>query len=670
MKYTITAIACLFLLVSACKQDTNKVKELIEVNLEDPVVQLIFNYQNERKTDILLTYLTVPNPTHRYLAAMAFGSVQDTAAIKDLADLLKDDYEEVRYAAAYALGQTKNTKAAAYLTEAFREDSSRLVQAGILEAIGRCGTEEHLKNLSVTRPYPIQDSILLEGQATALYRFALRGLVHKEGTTKIMNDFMANSLMSSKARFIAANYLARTKGIDLSGYENVLMNNVSEEKDPNTLMSLVTALAKTKTKRAQDMLEKIYPKQEDYRVKCNILRGLKYFPYDSIKTIAFDALNDKNIHVKITAAEYLHHNGKDLDAGQYYTLADKYTDWQVRATLLGAAVHNLSYFKSKTKSFFSSKIISLYKASNNVYEKAALLKALGNHSWNYRFISGEIFSEVDSITIPEVIRSSGTEALTLLRKSSTYDRELGLSKIRVTNEINILLKRAVEEGDPAMQAIVADFLTDEKLNFKAVFPDFQFLKEAQSKLSLPGSIETYIILQKAINHFEGNKNGPVGTKSNSSTEIDWPLIRVLKDNHKIIIQTTKGNIVLKLHPEVAPATVTQFVHLAKAKYYDNKPFHRVVPNFVVQGGCSRGDGYSGFDVTVVSEFNPKARYHDEGWVGMASAGKDTESTQFFITHAPTPHFDDNYTIFAKVLEGMDIVHQLEVGDKIVTISIN
>lgn len=670
MKYTTIAIAILFSFVLACKQDTNKVKEVIEVNLEDPVVQLIFNYQNERKTDILLTYLTVPNPTHRYLAALAFGSVQDTSAIKDLAGLLKDDYEEVRYAAAYALGQTKNTKAATYLTNAFREDSSRFVQAGILEAIGRCGTEEQLKNLSVTRPYPIQDSILLEGQAIALYRFALRGLVHKEGTTKIMNDFMANSLMSSKARFIAANYLARTKGIDLSGYENVLMNNVSEEKNPNTLMSLVTALAKSKTKRAEEMLKRIYPKQKDYRVKCNILRSLKYFPYDSVKTTVFSALEDKNLHVRITAAEYLHHNGTDLDAGKYYTLADKYTDWQVRAKLLGAAVHNLSYFKSKTKAFFSSKIISLYKASNNVYEKAELLKALGNHSWNYRFIAGEIFPKVDSITIPEVIRSSGTEALTLLRKSPTYDRELALSKIRVTNEINTLLKQAIVKGDPAMQAIVANFLTDEDFNFKAVFPEFQFLKEAQAKLSLPGSIETYISLQNAINYFEEKPNAPVAKKSNSSTEIDWPLIRVLKDNHKIIIQTTKGNIVLKLHTEVAPATVTQFVHLAKAKYYDNKPFHRVVPNFVVQGGCSRGDGYSGFDVTVVSEFSPKVRYHDEGWIGMASAGKDTESTQFFITHGPTPHLDDNYTIFAKVVEGMDIVHKLQVGDKIITISIN
>ncbi|BDS14450.1 peptidylprolyl isomerase [Aureispira anguillae] len=669
MKYIISSIALLFLLLS-CKKDSNNVKSSIEVNLEDAVIQQIFNFQNKRNTNALLSYLTVENPTHRYLAAMAFGSVQDTLAIKDLVNLLKDDYEEVRYAAAYALGQIKNTKAALPLANAFGEDTSRLVQAGILEAIGRCGTEDHLKYLSVTRPYPIQDSILLEGQATAIYRFALRGFVHKEGTTKIMNDFMANSLMSSKARFIAANYLARTKGINLSGYENVLINNVSEEKNPNTLMFLVTALAKSKTQRALKTLKNIYPNQKDYRIKCNILRSLKYFAYDSVKTVVFDALQDTNLHVKVTAAEYLYHNGTDLDAGKYYTLGTKHQNWQVRTKLLGAVLHNLSYLKPKTKAFYSANMIALYKKSENIYEQAALLKALGNSSWNYRFISNAIFPATDTTNIPEVIRSSGTEALVLLRESPYYAKELGLSRARINAEINVLLKRCIDEGDPAMQAIVANLLTNEEMDFKAIFTDAQFLKEAQSKLSLPRNIETHNILQKAINFIEGRPNAPINNQSSSFTEIDWPLIRVLKDNHKITIRTSKGIIKLKLQPEVAPATVTQFVHLAKAKYYDNKPFHRVVPNFVVQGGCSRGDGWSGFDVTVVSEFSNAVRYHDEGWVGMASAGKDTESAQFFITHAPTPHLDDNYTIFAKVIEGMNVVHQLQVGDKIISIDIN
>ena len=670
MKNLILSTLVFLGLLTACKQDANLVKSDIIVDLDNPVIQQIFNIQNDRNTDAILPFLTVKNPTHRYLAALALGSIQDTAAIKDLADLLNDEYEEVRYAAAYALGQTKNTQASMYLADAFGQDSSRLVQAGILEAIGRCGTIDHLNYMCVARPYPIQDSVLLEGQALGIYRFALRGMVHKEGTTKIMNDFMANSLMAPKARFVAANYLARTQGIDLTGYENVLINSVTEEKNANILMSLVVALAKTKTSRAKATLARVFPKQKDYRIKCNILRGLKHFAYDSVKNIAFKALNDTSIHVQVTAAEYLYHNGNDLDAGIYYDKGFKHKNWQVSSLLLGAAIKNLSYFKTKTKSFYSQKVISKYKDLENVYHKAALLKALGNYSWNYRFISNEIFSQFDSIKIPEVIRSSGTEALVLLRSNPMFGKELGLSKVRVTTEVNELLKRCIVDGDPAMQAIVADLLTNESMDFKTVFNDYNFIQTAQSQLSLPGNIETYIALQKALNYFEGKPNTPITKKSNNFTDIDWPLIKALKNKRKATIKTSRGTVTLELRPDVAPATVTQFVHLAKAKYYNNKPFHRIVPNFVAQGGCSRGDGWSGFDVTVMSEFNPNVNYHSEGWVGMASAGKDTESAQFFITHCPTLHLDGNYTSFAKVVGGMDVVHQLQVGDLIESVDIN
>lgn len=657
------------ILLTSCTRSAEVQKSAIELDLDNAVVQQIFNFQNKRNTKAILPFLTVENPTHRYIAAMALASVQDTSAIKDLADLLKDDYEEVRYAAAYALGMTKNVQAANFLAAAFAQDSSRLVQAGILEAIGRCGTEEHLKYMCAAAPYPIQDSVLLEGQALGIYRFALRGIVHKEGTTKIMNDFIANSLMPAKARFIAANYLARTKGIDLTGYENVLSNNVQGEKKVNTLMPLVTALAKTKNKLAYETLRKTYYTKNDYRVKCNIIRGLTNFEYDSVKTLAFEALKDTNLHVRYVAAEYMFYNGIDDDAGLYYEKANESTNWQVKTMLWGASLRNMSYFKTKTKAFYSQKIIEAYKKSENIYEKAAMLKSLANFSWNYNFITAQIFPANDTVHIPEVIRSTGTEALTMLRSTPLFSKDLGLSKVRVVSDLNDIFKKCIEKGDPAMQAVVADFFTNEEMGFREVFHDVQFLKDAQSRLSLPGSIETYITIQKAINFLLGTE-GSITQKSTAFTDIDWPLLKVLKNNHKIIIKTSKGNIVLQLQLDAAPATVTQFVHLAKAKYYNDKTFHRVVPNFVAQGGCSRGDGWSGFDITVVSEFSNRIRYHQEGWVGMASAGKDTESAQFFITHSPTPHLDDNYTIFAKVVEGMHVVHQLQIGDKIISIDIN
>ena len=656
--------------IIGCKQETTGIKSDIAVDVEDPVVQQIFNFQNKRNTQALLPYLAVENPTHRYLAAMAFGSVQDTGAIDNLVALLNDEYAQVRAAAAYALGQTRNTAAAEPLATAFGVDTSRTVQAHILEAIGRCGTLQHLKYLSVTRPYPIKDSSLLEGQATALFRFALRGLVHQEGTTKIMNDFLANSLISAKARFMAAQYLARTKGLDLSGYENVLINNTLEEADPNTRMALVMALAKVKTPRARATLAQLYRTEKDYRVRCNMIRGLQFSPYDSVKTMAFAALKDTSHAVQLAAAEYLQYNGTDLDAGKYYERGLNHPHWEVRALLLGAALRNLQYFKTKTKGFFSNKIIGLYRASDNVYEQAQLLQQLGNYAWNYRFIAGEIFSAADSIKIPEVIRSNGTLALVQLRERDNFAKELGISKARVTTEIDNLLKRAIDEGDPAMQAVAASFLSDEAKYFKEVFPNPAFLKRAQSRLALPSDIETYHLLQKAIDAWEGKEKPTPKERSTVFTEIDWALVRVIKDQPRVTMLTSRGPIVLELLPEAAPATVTQFVNLAKAKYYDNKFFHRVVPNFVVQGGCSRGDGWSSFNVTVASEFTNQMRYHEAGRVGMASAGKDTESAQFFITHAPTPHLDDYYTIFAKVVEGMEIVHQLEMGDKIIRVDLN
>lgn len=659
-----------FCLLISCTSNQKKTIETIDIDLQDAVVKQILNFKNKRNTQNLLPFLSVDNPSHRYMAALAFGSIQDTTAIKELATLLKDEYPEIRGVAAYALGQTGSSSAAPYLVESFDTDSVRAVQAAILEAVGKCGTLEHLKYMATTPPYPIQDSLLWEGQAWSIYRFAQRGLVHQEGTTKIMNDFIANSLMAPKARFAAAYYLSHAQGIDLTGYENVLLNSVEEETDINTMLPLIIALSKTRTSRARERLLNIYPKQKDYRAKCNIIKGFRYFDYDSVSTTVFEALKDTSLHVKKSAAQYLYYQGKDLDAGRYFELGLSAKDLQVGSLLLGAALKHTTYFKTKTKNFYSSKIIAKYKESKDVYEKAALLKALGNYSWNYRFISQAMFSEVDSIKIDPIIRSNATEALVNLRKLKNYARELNMSKLRVSKELNFIFKRVIVEGDPAMAAIVAELLTVKELDFKTVYPDIQFLKEAQSKLSLPSDIETYIYLQKAINFFEGKPKQKVNVKSTSYTEIDWQLIRALKDKHQITIQTNKGSITLQLLPEAAPATVTQFVNLVKAGYYNGKAFHRVLPNFMAQGGCSRGDGWSGFNVTVMSEFSPEVLYHKAGMVGMASAGKDTESAQFFITHVPTPFLDNRYTIFAEVSKGMAVVHKLEIGDTITKIEIN
>ncbi|OON67488.1 hypothetical protein B0919_17920 [Hymenobacter sp. CRA2] len=133
------------------------------------------------------------------------------------------------------------------------------------------------------------------------------------------------------------------------------------------------------------------------------------------------------------------------------------------------------------------------------------------------------------------------------------------------------------------------------------------------------------------------------------------------------VTTSKGVVELRLLVEEAPGSVASFVQLTKDGFYNGKNFHRVVPNFVAQGGCPRGDGWGGTDYTLRSEFFDRG--YGEGAVGLASAGKDTESCQWFITHSPTPHLDGRYTIFAVVERGMDVVHRLDIGDRITSVAL-
>ncbi|RNI14040.1 peptidylprolyl isomerase [Methanohalophilus sp. RSK] len=129
---------------------------------------------------------------------------------------------------------------------------------------------------------------------------------------------------------------------------------------------------------------------------------------------------------------------------------------------------------------------------------------------------------------------------------------------------------------------------------------------------------------------------------------------------KAIIETDKGDIVLELFENDAPRTVANFEKLIKQGFYNGLNFHRVIPDFVIQGGCPKGDGTGGPGYTIKCEINP--RKHTKGALSMAHAGKDTGGSQFFITHSPQSHLDGMHTVFGKVIEGMDVAYNIKPGD--------
>ena len=140
---------------------------------------------------------------------------------------------------------------------------------------------------------------------------------------------------------------------------------------------------------------------------------------------------------------------------------------------------------------------------------------------------------------------------------------------------------------------------------------------------------------------------------------------------KAIIDTIKGKMEVKFYENDAPKTVQNFVDLSNSGFYNGLTFHRVIPDFVIQGGCPQGTGVGGPGYAIDCELDGDNQYHDRGVLSMAHAGRNTGGSQFFICHSRenTAHLDRNHTCFGKVVEGVEVIDLIEGGDKINSISI-
>jgi peptidyl-prolyl cis-trans isomerase B (cyclophilin B) len=140
-------------------------------------------------------------------------------------------------------------------------------------------------------------------------------------------------------------------------------------------------------------------------------------------------------------------------------------------------------------------------------------------------------------------------------------------------------------------------------------------------------------------------------------------------NYLATIETNRGNIVVELYPTNAPKTVNNFVFLAQQGFYDGLKFHRVINNFMIQGGDPTGTGTGGPGYKFEDEVKNNPLKHETGVLSMANAGANTNGSQFFITHAPQPHLNGKHTVFGKVTEGMDIVNAIRQGDTMQRVTI-
>jgi cyclophilin family peptidyl-prolyl cis-trans isomerase len=188
-------------------------------------------------------------------------------------------------------------------------------------------------------------------------------------------------------------------------------------------------------------------------------------------------------------------------------------------------------------------------------------------------------------------------------------------------------------------------------------------KAAESAVAKPAAKVTAAVADAAVKAIDTQAAKVTALKKETGWRTRLPMPTVVKfdpaKSYLAHMMTSKGEIVLKLMPDVAPLHVTNFIYLTRLGFYDGLTFHRVIPSFMAQGGCPTGDGRGNPGYGFNGEFSPTVRHTRPGMLSTANAGPGTDGSQFFLTFVATPHLDGKHTIYGEVVNGMDVLKALE-----------
>ena len=620
----------------------------------DETLRTIAELQDRRDATGLSVYLKDANPEYRAAAAEAYGSFK-TIDLSLLAPLLSDPDPEVVTAAAYSMGQSRDEEAVEALAATLPNTSGSAL-VSIYEAMGKCISNDSLfvMHLESASTHDLGASLMM-------YRYALGHTLPNEAVT--LGVSILEGSKDDYARIMVAQAFSRSRDLDLSDWGQNLVAICEGTSNLELPLPLTRAIGKVKkTSVNRDFFTAALASEGDYRAVVQAIRACQNYDYHWCGIEIVKLLQHENVNVQIAAAEYF--VAKEAMAPERMIAeAKKAENWRVAALLWQAG---LKRNRNRAK---AEKVIEAFHASTNDYEKGALLLALSEQPDQLKMLGHEMIDNTSPI-----VRSYAMDALSRMRASDAFaeaqkDWEDGKGgMMNFQQGFDIILRGALESGDPAVIAQAAPVYRNPDYGYlESLADDIDFLTEALNALELPAEIEAWQELKRTTDYFEG-KTETVFPDQPFQNAIDWHAVAAIPSDQQVTIETSKGNIVLQLHVDEAPGSVASFVKLIEEGYHNGKAVHRVVPDFVMQGGCPRGDGWGSPNFSIRSEF-PQGGY-TTGSVGMASAGPDTESSQWFITHSPTPHLDGRYTIFAHVTAGMEVVHQFEVGDVITKMTLD
>ena len=653
-----------------------------------PILLRITQAEDERRWDKNLSeLLSHRDAAVRKRAALAAGRIGNEASVPALSDLLNRDTDaSVRAMAAFALGEVELPAGADALVAIIKNNKERgEVRARALEALGKIAgalpTEQQARQRELgavirealeaesTTPAPANQLTVLLGLTAVL-----RSRPADAGPT--LAKFLSSP--DGRIRSDAANALARLR---LKDGNDELRKLLTADPDPIVRANAARVLGATEDKDSFDALLARATGDPDSRVRVSSIRALATLKDPrAAEPLYKRTVADTNevLEIATTLGRVLPQKDDEAAMNWLIKAGDKidHTAPEIETALVRiAAATYLSYVEQQTNSM-------------NWRATAATAAALG-----------EVAALPDSVKAkPELNNRAEAHLRRLLAYQSSGqaipDVLRALAAFKPKDLTQVLIDH-LKKPDVIVRGTAADLLGDlppseeiknaliaawpttkeDTLNDAALSILDALSKQKNGLLKEPDLLtepprdalgsQDHIIRRRVVsllNKAPGRDSSiHIGIVQTKNTQADYrrALARIGK-KVRAVVTTSKGSFTIELLPSEAPLTVDNFVQLAQRNYYQGITIHRVVPNFVIQDGDPRGDGNGGPGYQIRCEINEVP--YDRAVLGMALSGKDTGGSQWFVTHSPQPHLDGGYTVFGRVVAGMDVVDKIVRGD--------
>ncbi len=618
------------LLFASC-QNTSREKNNQNNAFGDPTLREIYDAADQRNSNKLLPYAQNETAAYRMAFARVVASFTDSTLYGPVCKLLKDPIPYVRLYAAFAVGQYSDTTSLPILEKAIKKATIPEVKAEVLGAIGKSANKNAMDFLIYYEPSSDVDE---EGKLWGIYYATLKGLLLEDQLRIVVAHLKSTH---AETRNAAAHILSRQTAHKLDLYQNDLIEALDNENRGDIRAMIIRSLRSTET--TSEAILSQYRSESDPRCKTELLRLMD--PTDSAThhTI-YDALWDGSPWVAMTAAEQFSSVAISDQWNELFGLARTTDIPEVKGAILQRFLMDEGH---------KSEGWALWKESSGMNDvaRAGVIRFL----WTCP-------SALDTLVALALDDSPiGTAAFETIAKGAEIRPDW-------KDEFLILGNRALQNG-----LLTQSYLTASNLRAKT-FQDSKDISVETLESSLENfeseeTIETRLEILRTIAFLKGREfKAP---EPSVSHPIDWKLVQSIPDTASAKIYTSEGLLETALLIEDAPGSTSNFVSLVNSGFYNGLRFHRVVPHFVSQGGGPRGDGYGSTSYTIRSEFSPL--HYGPGVMGLASAGKDTESCQFFFTHNSTPHLNGRYTIMGAITDGFHVLEQIRTGTSIDSIAI-